>query len=345
MGVLTAGGPPLEPPGTSLPWRDRGELAAWLAAAGLTLGEVHPLPGDVSARRYFRLVLGGDGAVLAVYPPEQAAVCRRFLVTTRLLTDAGLRVPRVLVADCLRGWMLVEDLGAATLDEWAQARPWSDLEPAYRRVVASLPRISGLPPAVVAGLSPPLDRALLEAELDKTWESLLVPADLVGAGAGEGALREALSRLCAAIAATPPVPCHRDLTARNLVPLPSGEVALLDHQDLRLGPPLYDLASFLNDTLFPPPAVEEDLLAAAGLPSDQRTDYHRVAAQRTLKACGSYAAAARAGKGRRLVLLAPTLARALHHLARAPETAHLAAGLAGGWRPALEGRCEARLLG
>ena len=38
---------------------------------------------------------------------------------------------------------------------------------------------------------------------------------------------------------------------------------MLDHQDLRLGPPFYDLASLLNDTLFPPPDAEEALLAAA----------------------------------------------------------------------------------
>ena len=77
------------------------------------------------------------------------------------------------------------------------------------------------------------------------------------------ALRAALDTLCASLGDEPPVPCHRDFMVRNLMPLPNGALVVLDHQDLRLGPPLYDLASLLNDTLFPPPAAEEALLAKA----------------------------------------------------------------------------------
>ena len=67
------------------------------------------------------------------------------------------------------------------------------------------------------------------------------------------------------------MPCHRDFMVRNLMPLRGRRgLVVLDHQDLRLGPPLYDLASLLNDTLFPPPEAEEALLAAAA-PSGRPT--------------------------------------------------------------------------
>jgi hypothetical protein len=335
---LSATTPLLESRDASPPWADEGELAGWLSGLGLDLRAVRGLPGDVSTRRYFRLELASGEAILAAYPADQEAVCRRFLATGELLAGAGLRVPRVLACDCDRGWMLVEDVGRETLHEWGEGRPWSELEPVYRRVLGGLGRIAALPAATVARLCPPLDRALLETELEKTWVTFLLPDGLAGGAAEEAALRRALADLCAAIAARSPAPCHRDLTPRNLVPLPDGEVALLDHQDLRLGPPLYDLASLLNDTLFPPPPVEERLLAAGGLAAAGRPDYHRVAAQRTLKAVGTYAGAARLGKRRRLALIPPTLTRALDHLARAPETAALAPALAERWRPALEGR-------
>lgn len=334
---MTAARPPVQPaPQGLLSPSEHRDLAEWLAAAGLRLGAVHALPGDVSTRRYFRLELdAGRAAVLAVYPAGQETVCRRFTTTSELLASAGVRVPRLLVTDCAGRRTLCEDVGPRTLHEWAEGRSWDELLPWYRRVLAPTRAIAGLPPERIAGLCPPLDCELLEWELGKTWTTFLVPRGLGGDGGEEAELRAALSDLCAAIAATPPVPCHRDLTPRNLVPLADGGIAFLDHQDLRLGPPLYDLASLLNDTLFPPPEVEDEILAEWGLAPGARADYHRVAAQRTLKAIGSYAGAAAQGKTRRLALVPPTLARALVHLAAAPETARLAPRLAERWRPAL----------
>ncbi len=290
----------------------------------------------MSRRCYLRLELaGGATAVLAVYPPEQSDVCRRFLATARLLAAAGVRVPRVLASDCDRGWTVVEDLGERTLHEWAEGRGWDDLAPRYLRVVPAMHRIAALPRPAIAPLSPPLDRDLLGRELEQTWETFLEPEGLTGGPGDAAALRRALEELCAAVAAVPPVPCHRDLTPRNLVPLADGGVGILDHQDLRLGPPLYDLASLLNDTLFPPPEIEAAVRTEWGMEGAVRVEYHRVAAQRTLKAVGSYAAAARQGNRRRLDLVAPTLRRALEHLSQAPETSGLAAALGERWRPAL----------
>jgi len=121
------------------------------------------------------------------------------------------------------------------------------------------------------------------------------------------------------------------------MPLPNGGLVVLDHQDLRLGPPLYDLASLLNDTLFPPAAEEEALLAkaltssAAGLGS-----YHRAAAQRCLKAVGTYAKFARLGADRHVPLIAPTLARFVNHFSQLPEGAPLSARLREAWSRELE---------
>jgi hypothetical protein len=341
---LSAASSPVHPaPQGLLPWSERRELTDWLAAAGHRLREIQPLPGDVSTRRYFRLeldslALNSGSAILAVYPPGQETQCRRFTVTSGLLESVGVRVPRLLVSDCARSWTLCEDVGEQTLHEWGEGRSWDELRPWYRQVIEPTRAIAGLPVDLVADLCPPLDLGLLEWELDQTWDTFLTPRGLGGGADEEAELRHALSALCEAVAAVAPVPCHRDLTPRNLVPLAAGGVAFLDHQDLRMGPPLYDLAAVLNDTLFPPPQLEDELLAAWGLAPDQRVDYHRVAAQRTFKAVGSYAGAALRGKTRRLALIGPTLSKALVHLAAAPETAHLAPRLATRWRPVFEGR-------
>jgi len=311
------------------------EVATWLASQGWSGARLEPLAGDIGQRRYQRLARpDGSTAVLAVYPADLRPACHRFAATTRLLEGCGVRVPRVLAADCDRGLMLVEDLGADTLEGWATGRPWRQVAPRFRAALEVARRVSRLDPAAVAALSPPLDADLLARELYLARRHFLEPRGLLE-DVPESLVESSLGALVAAVAAVPRVPCHRDFMVRNLVPWDAG-VAVLDHQDLRLGPPLYDLASLLNDSLFPPPELEAELVAhwcggEERAVEAQWIEYHRVAAQRTLKACGSYAMAAEVGKDFHRKRLAPTFERALAHLARVPEIASVASRLAATW--------------
>lgn len=311
-------------------------LDAWLASSGFALRESRPLPGDVSPRRYTRLT-GPDGgtAILATYPPEIRDICPRFLRTAALLEQAGVPVPRVLASSCDEGWMLLEDLGPETLGEWGRGRPWSELRPWFERALDLADRIGRIPVEEVDGLNPRLGRELLRKELAQTWDLFLQPRGLTGGESLTRALSAALDEICANLDAETPVSCHRDFMVRNLMPVSGAgvgrELVVLDHQDLRLGPPAYDLASLLNDTLFPPPDVEEALIGGWVEP----VQYHRAAAQRTLKAVGTYASFALRGADRHLPLVPLTLGRCLDHLARVPESAHLTADLAEAWAPAL----------
>jgi N-acetylmuramate 1-kinase len=314
------------------------EPSAWLQSAGFPPREIQPLSGDVSPRRYFRAVLGdGSSAILAAYPPEVRSTCQRFLRTTAILEAAGVRVPRVLASDCQEGWMLVEDLGAETLGDWGKGRPWSELGASFEHALELADRVARLPLDGLAELNPTLGGELLARELKQTWDLFLEPRGLVSDPALAADLQAALDAVCDNLGAETPVPCHRDFMVRNLMPLPEpGKLAVLDHQDLRLGPPLYDLGSLLNDTLFPPPEAEEAILAVVAASPADRTRYHRAAAQRTLKAVGTYASFARRGADRHLPLIPPTLARFVDHFARIPEGESLAARLAAAWSPALE---------
>lgn len=294
--------------------------------------EIQPLTGDVSPRRYFRAVLAdGASAILANYPEEVRPACERFLRTTTILDGAGVRVPRVLAGDCEEGWMLVEDLGLRTLGEWGRGRPWNELYGYFGHALEIAERIARLPVDGLAELNPVLGEELLSRELAQTWDLYLEPRGLVSDPGLAADLRAALAILCSALGGETPVPCHRDFMVRNLMPLPDGTLAVLDHQDLRLGPPLYDVASLLNDTLFPPADAEEALLARAAGSRQDRVRYHRAAAQRTLKAVGTYAKFARLGADRHLPLIGPTLAHFVKHFARIPEGSGLAVRLREAW--------------
>lgn len=307
-------------------------LERWLAGLGLADARLEALAGDLSSRRYLRVrTARAERFVAAVYPPELAATQRRFASAARLLGAAGVRVPRIEADAPELGFMLLEDLGPATLYDRVDL-DWSSRQPYFESALEASARIAALPvEAVVALGSPPLDAALLRRELDAAIDLFLEPR-----GLAPEPLRAGLDQLCARLGGEEARPCHRDFMARNLVPLPDGTVAILDFQDLRLGPPAYDLASLLNDSLFAPEPLESRWRARAS-PGDDPLSYGRAVAQRCLKAVGTFVRFAARGMPRHLQLVPPTLARAARQLAVLPETAAPFEPLANGFASAVAG--------
>jgi aminoglycoside/choline kinase family phosphotransferase len=219
--------------------------------------------------------------------------------------------------------MLLEDLGEDTLYALHES-PWAKLLPHLEAALDGLVRISELPVTEVEPLNPPLDGEALRSELNRSWALLLGREDITGPAPLRRRLRQALEMVCEHLYSAPLVPCHRDFMARNLIVL-SGtpDIAILDHQDLRLGPRFYDLASLLNDSLFPPEDLEGRLRGTLASSAEEIKLYRRCAVQRTLKAAGTFEAFARRGSSRHVPLIAPTLARARKHLRKLPEGRHL----------------------
>lgn len=291
-------------------------LASWLARAGRGDATLEPLAGDLSTRRYFRLRSpGGQTRVVACYPEPHSDAQRRFALAAALLARIPVRVPAIELDDAAAGFALLEDLGDRTLFEHAElgARARKGY---LEAALEDGRRIAALAPEEVSALgSPPLDRALLARELEGAVRHFLAPRGLAPAG-----FVAALEELCAHLAADPPVPCHRDFMVRNLIPVGPAAVAVLDFQDLRLGPPAYDLASLLNDSWFAAAGLERELVSRFLPDGVAPVQYRRAVVQRALKAVGTFCACAARGDPRRLPLVGPTLARARRHLAQVPET-------------------------
>ncbi len=149
------------------------------------------------------------------------------------------RVPRVLASDCAAGWMLIEDLGPQTLGEWGKGRPWSEVAPWFDTALEIAARIAQLPVTPDDGplaQNPRLGTGMLRRELTQTWISFWSRRACWRTRSWRPGCPAALDTLCATLGGEPPVPCHRDFMVRNLMPLEGGGLAVLDHQDLRLGP-------------------------------------------------------------------------------------------------------------
>jgi len=273
--------------------------------------------------------------LVAHYPEVMLATQGRFVEAARLLVVAGVAVPEVLATDSTRGFMALADLGERTVYDLARAGA-----PVGRYVLDAIDqaaRVAALDGSAVAALgSPPLDRELLRRELRATFEHVLDPRGLAALGGAGERFRAALHEVCDRLGDDPLRPCHRDFMARNLMPLAGDRVAVIDFQDLRFGPPAYDAASLLNDSLFPGADEEERMLAVALRDGVSRDAYSRAVVQRTLKAAGTFARFAATGKTRHLPLIAPTLARAVPHLSRLPETSAPFVAVETWWRERLE---------
>jgi hypothetical protein len=295
---------------------DTAPLERWLEDVGRGATTLERLAGDISQRRYYRVVQEDGGTtVLAVYPPALSGAYEAFLRTSGWLERLAVTVPAILRCDRARGLMLLEDVGQQTLYD----APLSELErQAYAQEAARIAhRIALLPRAQVARLHPPIDALLMQREVDQTW-SLLLDSALQHRPDLGIALRSALVDLIDRLSNAPRAPAHRDLMARNLVPR-DGKLVVLDHQDLRLAPLHYDLASLFFDSQ---PLAGESRLAlwheALG-PTADRLLAGRVVVQRMLKIVGTFRAFALRGEGRYLPLIPDALETALVQLAQLPE--------------------------
>ena len=345
-------------PGGATPGSGEDRAEGWrtvldaLGRAGWAPVSFEPLAGDVSARRYGRLRLAsGERRVVCSYPEELKDVAARFLGATELLASVDVPTPRVDEYSLEKpAWVLLEDLGPRTLFEHWQEPGRGGGEDMGRLLAQArefVRRIQRLSTSEVRTLGcPPLDGDLLMAELDQTWERFLEPRGLVADPDLARQLRAVCAAVCARLDAAEAVPCHRDFMARNLMlrepaapaAAGAGELVVIDHQDLRLGPPCYDLASLLNDTLTLTDRERREQLSAACLDADLMLQYHAATAQRTLKITGTFATFAAAGSDRYLRLIPPALRRCLDALQALPEGRELVPGLRRAWASLLAWR-------
>ncbi|KDA53333.1 hypothetical protein EG19_06170 [Thermoanaerobaculum aquaticum] len=263
-----------------------------LLRLGLSPQAWEPLTADASVRRFFRVYLRpGKSAVLMLYPPEDAVSVRHHAAVFRWARRQGLPVPKLL-AEAAEG-LVVEDLGSRGVREALAANPDAAQEQLLR-VLAAFQAYRG-----PFTLNPPFDQDLFMRELQQFLDY---------SGLGQPAAPAVLAfcrSLAFALAAHPYRLCHRDFHLDNLLATPVG-IKAVDFQDLRLGPDTYDVASLLRErggtTLFP-----DDFLARAaqvlGWEANWQTRFTQCAAQRGLKALGTFLKLASLGRSqyRRLI--------------------------------------------
>lgn len=261
----------------------QAQIMAFIKAAGWDGAELHPLAGDASTRRYVRLALRGQTAMLmdqprgaetAACPPDASADerrklgynamarlagpdCRPFAAVSSYLRGHGLSAPEIIAHDYANGFLLIEDFGDgrfADLIVDGQAE-----RPLYETAIDTLVKLHAHPAPkrlAVPGAGDVhllgYDPVAMEAEvlLLAEWFYPAASGTTLDAAARDeylAAWRPALTRLPTDNA----VMVLRDYHAENLMWLPTrngfARAGLLDFQDALSGSPAYDLISLTED--------------------------------------------------------------------------------------------------
>ncbi len=257
---------------------------AFLAQHGWS-GDISPVAGDASFRRYFRVASEGRSAILMDAPPPHEDP-RPFIAVAEWLRARGFAAPAIHAADLSQGLVLLEDFGDVRLRETADA----DAAVAAPHYAAAIDLLVALRAHPAEGLAP-YDRAVMqrEAGLFVEWYCPAVGLDVDVEGyraAWDAALDHALS--------DETVTVLRDYHAENLMLVGADKtLGLLDFQDALAGHPAYDLVSLLQDARRDvDPNLEEAMLrryrAATGAGDDFMAAYHVLGAQRNAKIIGIF---------------------------------------------------------
>jgi len=260
-----------------------------------------PLAGDASSRRYSRLRQADGGtAILAEYPAEARSAMGRDLDVLHWLADTGLRVPEVLSHDLDEGWLVLEDLGTEDAEQRLRHASEGERSTLVRAAIEPLSVLASIDIGSFPGWNQALDGDRMRWEL-AGFELWYVVHNLTRRPSGR--LDQWLDDLAAEVAAHPVRICHRDYHLNNLFFLPSGAVAMIDVQDVLVGPDTYDAVSLLSER-----AMAELVTAAdrerlrrvwaestgAGAGWEER--WWRVRLQRALKVIGTFARLDACGK-------------------------------------------------
>ncbi|HDX9009106.1 aminoglycoside phosphotransferase family protein [Aeromonas dhakensis] len=198
------------------------------------------ISGDASFRRYHR-----GGGLIWVDANPKTEKNHEFVRNASALHAGGLLAPEVRAVDYEQGLLAVTDLGDTQLIGCLNA---DNVQAWYGKAIALLPRLG----AVELGLEP-FDSAFMARENSIFPEWLLGHhLQLTLSDEEQQLLDETFACLTENNLAQPQGVMHRDFHSRNLMvcggetPADS-ELAVIDFQDMVIGPLSYDLVSLLKD--------------------------------------------------------------------------------------------------
>ncbi|OFZ20191.1 MAG: hypothetical protein A2X94_09820 [Bdellovibrionales bacterium GWB1_55_8] len=285
------------------------DVSQWLMKPG-SVDSFVKLPGDASTRQYFRMSFGNESRiVMKMEAFRDRADKLPFLIIQEHLASVGIPVPAVYDVDPDNGLIVLEDLGDMTLLRKLQEVSNADVERhLYEQVINSLVELQvkaspgGARAVELDAFKLRFDREKLMWEMGFTIEHFYeLHLKRTLRTADRKIIMDGLEEICGFLAGLPTVLAHRDFHSRNIMVLEPERFVMIDFQDARMGPAVYDLASLLRDSYYQLEEAQISRLldyyvarweALSGQPVNRdefRYAFDMMSVQRNFKAIGSFA--------------------------------------------------------
>lgn len=260
----------------------------------------HIIPSDASRRQYWRIIQNNTSYILMDASQDNKSHIP-YLQVGDFLIEHGFKVARVFASNLLNGWLLLEDLGEVSFNQWVTQNP-NAADACYleaTNLLITLRDVSIPEFLPVYGK----DRFFVELDIFCDW--------YLQQQLEKNKWLEATERLLAiwqeyyeAIQSLPPCIVLKDYMSDNIMwQKQAPHLALIDFQDAGVGHPLYDLASLLQDARRDvDPVIEEQCLQyylRHTNIADGATLYYMLAIQNNMRIIGVFnRLAKRDGKNR-----------------------------------------------
>lgn len=263
-------------------------LERWIGDMYGSPGSITPIAGDASDREFYRMQHRGNSFVVM---DSSRTPLWPWLDIYNLLEGMDFPLPKVILSDEARGYVIQEDLGNTRLCDVEEQESYDVYLSESLSLLKRLQR----------EISPELDNDTISgrryftpsffmAELEHTLEHLffrLLRVPIKNLFELQNHFRELSER---AMGSGNTVFTHRDFHSANLL-IHKGKVHIIDWQDARRGPPCYDLASLLRDSYRDSGNGWKGLASSyiLGIAGANLFEFVFSALQRNMKALGTFA--------------------------------------------------------
>ncbi len=272
-------------------------IIRWLTHdVGHKIKTIHPVSGDASFRRYFRIETEAGCYILMDAPPEHEPLDSYLNITT-LFQQNNITVPQIFAQNLKQGFLLLSDFGDNTL---LRSLTPSNADSLYKKSLQTLINIQ-LCPSKTHNL-PAYDSEFMQRELQLFHEWFLQKQlNLQLSPSEEQLLNHSYQCIIDQVTSQAYCCVHRDYHSRNLLSLAEDHIGVIDFQDAVHGPISYDIVSLLKDCYidWPEESVQKwlkyywELAKATSLPAmnfdELQNDFFWAGYQRHLKAIGIFA--------------------------------------------------------
>ncbi|WP_369178220.1 aminoglycoside phosphotransferase family protein [Candidatus Thiodubiliella endoseptemdiera] len=204
---------------------------------------------DASFRRYFRVERENNTFIAMDAPPEKED-SKAFIKISAMLRVNNVHAPKIIEANLMQGFLLIEDLGNLT---FLKALSKEKLITLYKKAIDELIKMQAID---CYNDLPLYDDTLLKKEMQLLIDWYL-PKDI--SDKQQQQLTDIFQILSNNALNSPQVFVHRDYHARNMMMLDS-EVTVIDFQDAVIGSNTYDLCSLLKDAYLQLEPIEIKIL-------------------------------------------------------------------------------------